>query len=114
MKRYTLLVLVALLASCKKDHADDDFADSRWTFRYKLNSTFTFFAQSELYLNEQREAFNYRLADTVAGNWTHDDQQLQLTFDNGEVYTTDYLSRDSLHGVSEVAGNTGEWYAVRQ
>ena len=116
--RYLLLIIcsVALLGACKKKRTTiADYSGTHWRLHFKNNSTFTFFAESELYFKDASNVDNYRNFDTLFGTWAVDqDNTLSIQFNNGDRYTGTPAGTDSLSGTLTASGNNGLWNAGKQ
>lgn len=116
MVRISVFILfLSIFISCKKCKENSiSLTNSRWDLFFKNNSTFTFYAESELYFITSNSVLNYRNFDTLSGNWILDNNKLSIEFNNDDQYTSDYISQDSLSGTLKASGNNGVWYAKRK
>lgn len=111
---FTFLILSVL--SCKKKTEDDNglpLGETSWNLHFKNNSTFSFFAESNLYFKENKDVYNYRSADTISGTWKSTGNSVIITFDNGDIYNGAAVTSDSITGTLSASGNNGIWYATK-
>lgn len=117
MKKLIIPLLMLAALSCKKESADDTglaLGETNWELHFKNNSSFTFFAVSQLYFKANRDVDNYRSADSVSGTWKSKSNTVIISFDNGDVYTGTAITPDSISGALSASGNNGIWYALRR
>jgi hypothetical protein len=115
MKPVLLLAASLLLFSCKKcDPVAASLNNTQWTLHYKNNSSFTFFAVSNLRFGGDASVLNYRNFDTVAGVWTQSEKVVSIQFDNGDAYSGSLVTDDSLSGTLTASASSGVWHAVKK
>ncbi|HOY41208.1 MAG TPA: hypothetical protein PK546_06260 [Chitinophagales bacterium] len=113
---FSLVIFINI--SCKKGCIEGEqglpLENTNWNLYFKNNSTFTFFAESQLYFNANKEVVNYRSADTINGNWESSNSDVTLTFSNGDIYNGTAITSDSISGTLTASGNNGIWYATKR
>mgnify|MGYP000849539508 FL=1 len=113
MKKLILVILIASNFSCKKNCVD--LNDTHWTLFYKHNSTFNYYAESDLYFKNDNSIENYRNFDTILGTWMSDKKKLKIQFNNDDEYEGTIVSSDSMAGTLILPhGDHGVWYAKRK
>ncbi len=118
MPRFSLfltIVVASLLFSCKKNcHSVISLQETHWDLYFKNNSSFNFYATSDLYFKADKTAENYRNFDTVLGNWSQDNSAVSISFNTGDQYTGTIITNDSISGTLTASGNDGVWYAKKR
>jgi hypothetical protein len=118
MQKLYILPFLLIAFSCKKKCADHtstiSLNETRWNLHYKNNTTFNFYAESELYFKQNQTVYNYRNFDTIAGNWNANARTVTLNFNNGDQFSGTAITSDSISGTLTAAGNNGVWYATRK
>ncbi|MFN8283587.1 MAG: hypothetical protein U0U67_10260 [Chitinophagales bacterium] len=112
MKNIVLLLFVFLLFSCKKDI---NLSETHWTLYYQYNSTFNFYAESDLYFKQNYDLENYRNFDTVSGTWYVNKKNVNFYFVNDDRYEGKIINADSMTGTLLLPhGDHGVWHAKRK
>ena len=112
----TVFSLSLLLFSCKKKctYIPVSLSETHWDLYFKNNSSFTFYATSLLYFKANDSIYNYRNFDTVSGTWNVNQDIVYIDFVNGDKYSGNIISDDSINGTLTASGNSGVWYAEKK
>jgi uncharacterized protein (DUF2147 family) len=116
MQKVVILFLALSLFSCKKKSIETGYAlgETNWTLYFKNNSSFSFYAVSQLSFYTDYKVKNFRSADTILGTWKTKNNAVSINFESGDVYTGTIFSDDSISGSLTASGSNGDWYAIRQ
>ncbi len=117
MQKLFILFLVLACFSCNKNVQEDlglPLGETKWNLYFKNNSTFSFFAQSQLHFNSNKSVKNYRNFDSLTGTWKSKTDIVTINFDNGDIYNGTAITIDSISGILTASGNNGIWYAIKQ
>ncbi len=117
MRNLFILFFVLITFSCIKHQNDNaasiSLSETYWKLYYKNNTSFDFYAKSNLYFKQNNLVDNSRNFDTIPGTWSVNTNKVSINFNNGDKYTGTAITNDSMVGTLSASGNNGVWYATR-
>lgn len=107
-----VLLVLAISFSCKKNKPID-LGNTTWNTKFKYVG-FSFFAEKELQLNDNKTCLTIGAVDTISGTWSSNSDKIKIKLEDNTTIEAIIIKPDSLSGFISNNSITGQWIATRK